>query len=86
MHPYQQHMADLASSSMAHNSAHAIISTHQHHTMDMHLRNGEVSFFFIFWNLINTSNYTNNRTVIILKSLLFYYLLNLIVKYLRPGI
>ncbi|VVC43701.1 Hypothetical protein CINCED_3A001942 [Cinara cedri] len=43
LHPYQQHMADLASSSMAHNSAHAIMSTQQQHTMDMHLRNGEIA-------------------------------------------
>lgn len=39
-------MADLASSSMAHNSAHAIMSTQQQHTMDLHLRNGEVSFLY----------------------------------------
>ncbi|KAE9544519.1 hypothetical protein AGLY_000060, partial [Aphis glycines] len=41
LHPYQQHMADLANSSMAHNSAHAIMSTQQQHTMDLHMRNGE---------------------------------------------
>ncbi|XP_050541751.1 pumilio homolog 2-like isoform X7 [Daktulosphaira vitifoliae] len=46
LHPYQQHMADLASSSMAHNSTHTIISTQQQqqqHAMDMHLRNGEIA-------------------------------------------
>ncbi|XP_026815082.1 pumilio homolog 2 isoform X3 [Rhopalosiphum maidis] len=42
LHPYQQHMADLANSSMAHNSAHAIMSTQQH-TMDLHMRNGEIA-------------------------------------------
>lgn len=36
-------MSDLASSSIAHNSGHAIMSTQQQHTMDLHLRNGEVS-------------------------------------------
>lgn len=44
-------MADLASSSMAHNSAHAIMSTQQQHTMDLHVRNGEVSYFKIYFIL-----------------------------------
>lgn len=47
-------MADLANSSMAHNSAHAIMSTQQQHTMDLHMRNGEVSILFVFLsNAIN---------------------------------
>ncbi|XP_050422637.1 maternal protein pumilio-like isoform X2 [Adelges cooleyi] len=45
LHPYQQHLAEMASSSMAHNAAHAIMSTQQQqqHVMDMHMRNGEIA-------------------------------------------
>lgn len=47
-------MADLASSSMAHNSAHAIMSTQQQHNMDLHLRNGEVSVLnYVLWTKNN---------------------------------
>jgi len=49
-------MADLANSSMAHNSAHAIMSTQQQHTMDLHMRNGEVSILFVFSEIYLLSN------------------------------
>jgi len=50
-------MADLANSSMAHNSAHAIMSTQQQHTMDLHMRNGEVSVLFVFFLSFKPSMY-----------------------------
>lgn len=58
LHPYQQHLAEMASSSMAHNAAHAIMSTQQQqqHVMDMHMRNGEVSTIYYNYYCIDPIN------------------------------